>query len=60
MTKKELRQVTNIVEKILEDMFESDDNIPVSNYEDEACFSINVLQEMEAYMGEEITFMGIS
>jgi len=60
MTKKELEQVTVIVEKILEDMFEPDDNMVVDNYEDEACFPTSLLEEMEACMGEEITFMGIA
>ena len=60
MTKKELEQVTGIVEKILEDMFEPDDNMVIDNYEDEACFSTSLLEEMEACMGEEITFMGIA
>ena len=41
-------------------MFEPDDNIVVDNYEDEACFPTSLLEEMEACMGEEITFMGIA
>jgi len=60
MTKKELEQVTGIVEKILEDMLEPEDEIIVDNYEDEACFPTSLLEEMEACMGEEITFMGIA
>ena len=60
MTKKELEQVTGIVEKIIEDMFEPDTKITVDNYEDEACFPTSLLEEMEACMGEEITFMGIA
>ena len=60
MTKKELEQVTVIVEKILEDRFEPDDNIIVDNYEDEACFPTSLLEEKEACMGEAITFMGIA
>ena len=57
---KELEQVTGIVEKILEDMLEPEDEIIVDNYEDEACFPTSLLEEMEACMGEEITFMGIA
>ena len=60
MPKKELEQVTGIVEKILEDMFEPHDNMVIDNYEDEACFPTTLLEEMEACMGEEITFMGIA
>ena len=60
MTKKELEQVTGIVEKILEDMFEPHDNMVIDNYEDKACFPTSLLEEMEACMGEEIIFMGIA
>ena len=62
MTKKELRKVEDIAKKIIEDMLGESENILIHDYdyEDEAYFPISVLQEMEAYMGEEIIFMGIS
>ena len=60
MKKKDFEKIEEVVEKILEDMFEPDENIVVDNYEDEACFPTSLLEEMEACMGEEITFMGIA
>ena len=60
MKKKDFEKIEEVVEKILEDMFEPDENITVDNYEDEACFPTSLLEEMEACMGEEITFMGIA
>ena len=60
MTKKELRQVEDIAKKIIEDMLEGSESVFVTDYEDEACFPTSLLEEMEACMGEEITFMGIA
>ena len=60
MTKKELRQVEDIAKKIIEDVLEESESVFVTDYEDEACFSTTLLEEMEAFMGEEIIFMGIA
>ena len=60
MTKKELRKVEDIAKKIIEDMLGESENVLIEDYEDEACFPTSLLEEMEACMGEEITFMGIA
>ena len=61
MKDKDFKKIEKVVEKIIEDMFESEiENITVSNYADEACFPTSLLEEMEACMGEAITFMGIA
>ena len=60
MKDKDFEKIEAVVEKIIKDMFEPDENITVDNYEDEACFPTSLLEEMEACMGEEITFMGIA
>ena len=60
MTKKELRQVEDTAKKIIEDMLEESGSVFVSDYEDEACFPTTLLEEMEAFMGEEVIFMGIA
>ena len=56
MTKKELKQVEQVVEKVLHDMveevYDDDDN--------ETTIPMSLIDEMEDYMGEPITFMGIS
>tara|TARA_Y100000310_G_scaffold232270_1_gene235052 strand:- start:60 stop:230 length:171 start_codon:yes stop_codon:yes gene_type:complete len=56
MTKKELRKVEEVVEKVLHEMLEE-------NYiddDDESTIPIRIIDEMEEYLGESITFMGIS
>ena len=61
MKKKDFEKIEEVVEKIIKDMFELEtEDITVNNYEDEACFPTSLLEEMEACMGEEITFMGIA
>ena len=55
MTKKELKQVEIIVEKVLNDMLNE-----TMEDDDEANLPIAILDEMEDFMGEPIMFMGIS
>ena len=54
MTKKDIRKVEEVVERVLHDMIES-------TYDDdgEATIPISIIDDMEDYMGEPITFMGI-
>ena len=55
MTKKELRKVEEVVEKVLHEMLgDSYDD------DDEATIPMKIVDEIEEYMGEPITFMGIS
>ena len=61
MKDKDFKKIEEVVEKIIKDMFELEtEDITVNNYTDEACFPTSLLEEMEACMGEEITFMGIA
>ena len=54
MTKKDIRKVEKVVEGILHDM------IGEEYGDDEAMIPIDIIDEMEDYMGESIIFMGIS
>ena len=56
MTKKDIRKVEEVVEKVLHDMLEESYDIE----DDEAAIPMSIIDEMEDYMGEPITFMGIS
>ena len=54
MTKKDIRKVEEVVEKVLHDML-------VENYgDDETVIPMDIIDEIEDYLGEPITFMGIS
>ena len=59
MTKKDIRKVETIVKKILDDIIYEPDSLTLQEH-DEAMFSRALLQEMEAYLGHPIDFMGIS
>ena len=59
MTKKDLKKVEQIVEKVLDDMICQHDGITLQGH-DETMFSLATLQEMEEYLGHSIDFMGIS
>ena len=59
MTKKDIRQVEKIVEKVLHDMVNEPDGLTLYGH-DEAMFSLAILEEMENYLGHSIDFMGIS
>ena len=62
MTKEEkvfIKKVEKIVERVLDSMVEESAVIKTDDY-DEAIIPMNVLDEIEDYMGEPITFMGIS
>lgn len=58
MTKKELQKIEEVVERILEDMLNQEEMTLEGH--DEAGFPLSVIRDMEDYLGEEITFMGIS
>ena len=59
MTKKDIIKIEEIVQKILKDMLYEIEPISLQG-EDEAIFPMAMLQEMEAYIGHPIDFMGIS
>ena len=59
MTKKDLKKVEKIVEKVLDDMIYAHDGITLHG-SNETMFSLAMLQEMEDYLGHSIDFMGIS
>ena len=62
MTKEEkvfMKKVEKIVERVLDGMIENAAVITTPD-DDEAIIPMNVLDEIEDYMGESITFMGIS
>ena len=59
MTKKDLKQVEKIVEKILDNMIHEVDPPSIQGYNDKI-FSIEILERMEDYLGYPIDFMGIS
>ena len=59
MTKKDIRQVEKIVEKVLHDMIHEPDGLTLHG-DEETMFSLAILEEMEAYLGHSIDFMGIS
>ena len=59
MTKKDLRKVEEIVEKVLDDMLYDPEDLSLQGSE-ETMFSLATLEEMEAYLGHSIDFMGIS
>ena len=55
MTKKETRKIEQIVQQVLHEMI-SESYIE----DDEAMIPMNILDEIEDYIGEPILFMGIS
>ena len=59
MTKKELKQVEKIIEKLLHDIIYNNDFLTLHR-DNETMFSLAILEEMEAYLGHSIDFMGIS
>ena len=59
MTKKNIREIEKIVEKVLHDMISEPSDLTLQGNE-EAMFSIAILEEMENYLGHSIDFMGIS
>ena len=59
MTKKDLKKVEKMIENILHDMLCDVEPISLQG-NDEATFSIALLQEMEDYLGHPIDFMAIS
>ena len=58
MTKKDLKEVEKIVEKVLHNIYE-DDSLTLQGHE-ETMFSMALLEEMEEYLGHPIDFMAIS
>ena len=59
MTKKDIIKIEAIVEKVLDDMIHAPDGLTLQGSE-ETMFSLALLEEMEAYLGYSIDFMGIS
>ena len=59
MTKKDMRKVEKMVEKILHDMLYDAEGLTLQGH-NETMFSLAVLEEMENYLGHSIEFMGIS
>ena len=56
MTKKELRKVEEVVEKVLHEMLAEE----YVEEDDETTIPMSIIDEIEEYIGEPITFMGIS
>ena len=56
MTKKDIRKVEEVVEKVLHEMLGEEYN----EEDDEATIPMSIIDEIEEYIGEPITFMGIS
>ena len=59
MTKKDLKEVEEIVERVLHDIIYDPEGLTLQGH-DETMFSLAVLEEMENYLGHSINFMGIS
>ena len=59
MTKKDIKKVEKIVEKVLDDMIYDPSGLTLYGH-DETMFSLAILEEMENYLGHSIDFMGIS
>ena len=59
MTKKDLKKVEEVVNRILEDML-YEVELPSLHGYNESIFSIAVLEQMEDYLGYSVEFMGIS
>ena len=55
MTEKDFKKVEEVVEKVLNEMLEE-----VYEDDDETVIPVKIIDEIEEYMGEPITFMGIS
>ena len=65
MTKKDIRKVEEVVEKVLHEMLEEHYEerhviIDEDGDVDEAVIPMRIIDEIEEYLGEPITFMGIS
>ena len=58
MTKKDLKKVEQIVERVLHNLCEAD-SLTLQGHE-ETMFSMAILEEMEEYLGHPIDFMAIS
>tara|TARA_R100000664_G_C2669218_1_gene82001 strand:+ start:399 stop:575 length:177 start_codon:yes stop_codon:yes gene_type:complete len=58
MTKKDLRIIEKMIKKMLEEML-YEQPLELQGY-DQAKFSLGLLEEMEAFLGHPIDFMGIS
>ena len=59
MTKKDLKKVEEIVEKVLYDMAHDSEALTLQGSE-EVMFSLAILEEIEDYLGHPVDFMGIS
>ena len=59
MTKKDIRKVEKIVERVLNDIIYDPEGLTLQGH-DETMFSLAMLEKMEDYLGHPIEFMGIS
>ena len=59
MTKKDIRKVEKIVEKVIHNIIDDPEGLTLEGYEGTS-FSLAVLEEMEHYLGHSIDFMGIT
>ena len=59
MTDKDLKKIENLIKKILNEALFDDEPISLEGYS-QANFPYPLIQEMEAFLGHEIDFMGIS
>ena len=59
MTKKDEKKIQAIVRDILEDLLLEEESPAVIGY-NETTFPVDTLNEIEAFLGQPIDFMGIS
>ena len=57
MTNKDIKKIEKAMEKVVRQVLEIE---YYNNNDDEATIPMRLIEEMEDYMGESITFMGIS
>ena len=58
MTKKEIRKVEEVVEKVLDKMLREENY--VEDDDDETSIPMSIIEQMEDYLGEPILFMAIT
>ena len=56
MTNKDIKRIEKAMEKVVKDVL----HIEYDEEDDETTIPMSVIDEIEEYMGESITFMGIS
>ena len=62
MTDKDIRKLEKAMEKVVREVLhiEEDNDINILAYDEETIIPASIIDDIEDYMGESITFMGIS